>query len=178
MSHNKASVPPQYQQMQRIIYVKKPFIQKFVFFRLFSAVKIHNDNTRSYPRNDRIKAVDQSISQLTCSIIISRQIQREENNTHCYPCKSLLFSVTSAKSEQYCGYRQDKCTVTHRRQQHQSQYEHHFQKLVQLAVQHRQNEKTYQERKHNIQLKISHCQDVRYLRYQRKNEQPFRIISS
>lgn len=178
MSHNKVSNTPQYQQMQRIIYVKCPFVQKCVFFRLFSAVKIHNDYARSYPRNDRIKAMEQSISNLIFRTVIARQIQREENNTHCYPCKSLLFSVTSAKSEQYCGYRQDKRTVRHRRQQHQSQYGQHFQKLVQLAVQHRQNDKTYQKSEHYVQLKISHCQDIWYLRYQRKNEQTLSIISS
>ena len=114
MSHNKVSYPPQYQQMQRIIYVKKPFIQKFVFFRLFSAVKIHNDDARSYPRNDRIKAMKQRISNLIFHTVIARQIQREENNTHCYPRQSLLFSVISAESEQYCGYRQDKSAVAQR----------------------------------------------------------------
>ena len=178
MSHNKVSYPPQYQQMQRIIYVKKPFIQKFVFFRLFSAVKKHNDNTRSYPRNNRIKAVEQSVSKLIFRTVKARKIQRKEDQAHCYPRQNLLFSVTSAESEQYCGYRQDKCAVTHCRQQRQSQHGQHFQKLVQLAVDHRQNDKAYQKSEHNVQLKISHCQDVWNFRYQSKDEQPLRIISS
>lgn len=178
MSHNKVLNSPQYQQMQRIIYVKCPLVQKCVLFRLFSAVKIHNDDARSYPRNDRIKAVKQSISNPVCSIKITWQIQCEENNTHCYPRQCLLFSVISAESEQYCGYRQDKSAVAHCRQQRQSQYGQHFQELVQLAVDHRQNDKAYQKCEHNIQLKISHCQDIRYLRYQRKDEQTLRIISS
>ena len=178
MSHNKASDPPQYQQMQRIIYVKKPFIQKFVFFRLFSAVKKHNDNTRSHPRNDRIKAVEQSISEPFSRTVKAREIQRKEDQAHCYPRRFLLFPVASAESEQYCGYRQDKCAVAHSRQQCQSQYGQHFQKLVQLAVDYRQNKKTYQKCEHNVQLKISHCQDVWNFRYQSKDEQPLCIISS